>query len=264
MLSDSNARLAAAKRLTTRKGRREAGRFLAEGPQAVTAALQTPGAVIELFATDDAVAANPAIVALAVRAAVAVDHISPKAAAALSGTITPPGVVAVCRHVDQLLDSVLAREPRLIAVLVETNDPGNAGTILRAADAAGADVVIFAGGVDPYNDKVVRASAGSLFHVDLVTGVEISDVLARLHVAGLATLATTAAGERDIDELTDDGTLARPTAWLFGSEAHGLPDTVLAAADTRVRVPIYGQAESLNLAVAAGICLYASARAQLK
>ena len=254
-------------RLTTRKGRRDAGRFLAEGPQAVIAALQRQDSapspiVLELFATESALAGNPQVVHLAARDNVEVDLISPKAAAALSETVTPQGVVAVCRHVDQSLDAVLAREPRLIAVLVDTNDPGNAGTIVRTADAAGADAVIFAGGVDPYNGKVVRASAGSLFNVDLVVGVEVDQVLAGIRAAGLAGLATTGAGERDIEQLIRDDTLARPTAWLFGSEAHGLAAEVLAGADERVRVPIYGRAESLNLAVAAGICLYASAREQ--
>jgi TrmH family RNA methyltransferase len=254
-------------RLTTRKGRRDAGRFLAEGPQAVIAALQRQDSspspvVLELFATESALVGNPQVVHLAARDNVEVDLISPKAAAALSETVTPQGVVAVCRHVDQSLDAVLAREPRLIAVLIDTNDPGNAGTIVRTADAAGADAVIFAGGVDPYNGKVVRASAGSLFNVDLVVGVEVDQVLAGIRAAGLASLATTGAGERDIEQLIRDDTLARPSAWLFGSEAHGLAAEVLADADERVRVPIYGRAESLNLAVAAGLCLYASAREQ--
>jgi TrmH family RNA methyltransferase len=254
-------------RLTTRKGRRDAGRFLAEGPQAVMAALQhedSPSSpiVLELFATESALATSQQLVRLAARNNVEVDLISPKAAAALSETVTPQGVVAVCRHVDQSLEAVLAREPQLIAVLIDTNDPGNAGTIVRTADAAGADAVIFAGGVDPYNGKVVRASAGSLFNVELVAGVEVEHVLARIRAAGLTSLATTGTGERDIEELAKDHTLARPSAWLFGSEAHGLAAGVLAGADERVYVPIYGRAESLNLAVAAGICLYASAREQ--
>jgi RNA methyltransferase, TrmH family len=254
-------------RLTTRKGRRDAGRFLAEGPQAVIAALQRQGAqpspiVLELFATESALATSQQLAHLAARNDVEIDLISPKAAAALSETVTPQGVVAVCRYVDQSLDTVLARVPRLIAVLIDTNDPGNAGTIVRTADAAGADAVIFAGGVDPYNGKVVRASAGSLFQVGLVAGVEVGDVLAGVRAAGLTSLATTGTGECDIEALAKNGTLARPTAWLFGSEAHGLPADVLAAADERVYVPIYGRAESLNLAVAAGICLYASAREQ--
>ena len=154
-----------------------------------------------------------------------------------------------------------ARAPRLLAVLVEPNDPGNLGTIIRTADAAGADAVVLDGGVDPYNGKAVRASAGSLFHLP-VLDCPVADLLAGAAAAGIRVLATTARADRTLDDLTDDGSLGGPTAWLFGNEAHGLPDAVLAAVDETVRVPIYGAAESLNLAAAAAVCLYASARAQ--
>jgi TrmH family RNA methyltransferase len=168
-------------------------------------------------------------------------------------------LVAVCRRVDVPLAEALAGA-RLVAVLVEPNDPGNAGTILRTADAAGADAVVVAGGVDLYNGKAVRASAGSLFHLDVVVDVAVVDVVAA--AGSLVTLAATGSGTRDVNELAVDGTLARPTIWLFGSEAHGLPAEALDAADHIVRVPIYGRAESLNVAAAAAICLYASAAAQ--
>ena len=149
-----------------------------------------------------------------------------------------------------------------MAVLAEIRDPGNAGTVLRTADAAGAGAVVFAGdAVDPYNGKCVRASAGSLFHVDLVRDRDPAAVVAALRAAGLRVLAATGYGDTDLDDLADAGGLAAPTAWLFGSEAHGLPDALLAAADARVRVPLHGRAESLNLAAAAAVCLYASARA---
>ena len=255
MLSSTNARLASARRLTSRKDRRDAGRFLAEGAPAVREALRS-GAVIEVFATVDAMARNAELLA-----GVKVDEISPKDAAALSETVTPQGLVAVCRRLDVRLDEAFGRGPRLVAVLVEANDPGNAGAILRTADAAGADAVVFAGGVDVYNGKAVRASAGSLFHLDVVIDVLIDDVLAAARVAAITTLATTGSGTSDLDDLADEEILARPTMWLFGNEAHGLPEHVLAAADRTVRVPIHGGAESLNLAAAAAVCLYASARA---
>jgi TrmH family RNA methyltransferase len=152
---------------------------------------------------------------------------------------------------------VLAGRPRLLVALVEPNEPGNLGTVIRTADAAGADAVLVAGGVDVTNGKAVRASAGSLFHLPVVECA--ADALAG---TGLRTLATTGAGTTDLDALIDDGTLAAPTLWIFGSEAHGLPDAVLAAAEHTVRIPIRGRAESLNLAAAAAVCLYASARAQ--
>ena len=219
--------------------------------------------MLELFATETAAyRSDSRWPALAEQAGVVVDLVSDKAIASLSETATPQGVVAVCRLLDRPLVDILAKRPRLVAALVEPNDPGNAGTIVRAADAAGADAVIFVGGVDPYNGKAVRASAGSLFHLDLVIEPDIDVVLAASAAAGLASLATTGSAARDLDQLADDGTLARPTLWLFGSEAHGLPERVIGAADEAVRLPIYGAAESLNLGVAAGICLYASAREQ--
>jgi TrmH family RNA methyltransferase len=167
----------------------------------------------------------------------------------------------VCSAVDVPLPAALERRPRLAAVLVEVRDPGNAGTVLRTADAAGAGTVVFAGdAVDPYNGKCVRASAGSLFHVDIVRSADPG--LDALRSAGLRVLAADPYGDTDLDELADAGALGAPTAWLFGSEAHGLPEDVTLAADRRVRVPIHGRAESLNLAAAAAVCLYASSRAQ--
>jgi RNA methyltransferase, TrmH family len=255
LLSTHNARLASARRLTSRTDRRETGRFLAEGPQAVREALRAE-VVLEVFATAEAIARDPSLLA-----DVAVDEISPKDAAALSETVTPQGLVAVCRQVETSATDLWARAPRLLAVLVEPNDPGNLGTIIRTADAAGADAVVLDGGVDPYNGKAVRASAGSLFHLP-VLDCPVADLLAGAAAAGIRVLATTARADRTLDDLTDDGSLGGPTAWLFGNEAHGLPDAVLAAVDETVRVPIYGAAESLNLAAAAAVCLYASARAQ--
>jgi len=118
------------------------------------------------------------------------------------------------------------------------------------------------GSVDPYNGKCVRSSAGSLFHPPVVRGGSVADVVLSLRGAGLQVLAADGAGESDLDQLADDGTLAAPTAWLFGNEARGLPDELAALADARVAIPIHGRAESLNLAAAAAVCLYASARAQ--
>jgi TrmH family RNA methyltransferase len=182
--------------------------------------------------------------------------------AALAETVQPQGLVAVCSQVDVPLADALAKTPRLVAVAAEIRDPGNAGTILRTADAAGAGAVVFAGdAVDPYNGKCVRASAGSLFNVDVVRDRAPLAVVDQLRARGIQVLAATGYGDADLEELLDDGSLAVPTAWLFGSEAHGLSEELLAAADRRVRVPIYGGAESLNLAAAAAVCLYASARA---
>ncbi|TDC59876.1 RNA methyltransferase [Micromonospora sp. KC207] len=255
-------RVVAARRLHRRRDRDAAGRFLAEGPQAVREALARPGTVTELFGTPAALDRYADLAERAADVDVPVSDVTDDALAALAETVAPQGLVAVCRHLDVPLDAALAAGPRLVAVLAEIRDPGNAGTVLRTADAAGAGAVVFAGdAVDPYNGKCVRASAGSLFHVDVVRAGDPVAVVEALRAAGLAVLATTGYGDSDLDDLADAGTLATPTAWLFGSEAHGLPGGLAAAADARVRVPLHGRAESLNLAAAAAVCLYASARA---
>ena len=168
-------------------------------------------------------------------------------------------LVAVCEHPSTDLADVLAQAPRLVAVGVEIGEPGNAGTLIRIADAMGAAAVVFAGhSVDPYNGKCLRASAGSIFAVPVVTEPDAEGVIGALQGAGLRVLATTVDGELSLD----DADLAAPTAWLFGSEAHGLSGQVAARADARVTIPMSGDAQSLNVATAAAICLYQSAGAQ--
>ena len=209
-------------------------------------------AVVELFATADAIDRHPDLASGA-------SEISGKDAAALSQTVTPQGLVAVCELRRPDLADVMAAAPRLLVVLFEPNDPGNLGTIIRTADAAGADAVVIEGGVDPYNGKAVRSSAGSLFHLPVVSAAA-AEVFAA--AASMTKLAATGHGDIDLDSLERSGALAVPTAWLFGTEAHGLPRALIVAADHAVGIPIYGRAESLNLASAAAVCLYASARAQ--
>ncbi|MBF5033208.1 MULTISPECIES: RNA methyltransferase [unclassified Micromonospora] len=255
-------RVVAARRLQRRRDRDQAGRFLAEGPQAVREALARTGTVVELFGTPAALDRYADLAAAAARADVPVSEVTDDALAALAETVAPQGLVAVCRHLDVPLEQAVARAPRLVAVLAGIRDPGNAGTVLRTADAAGAGAVVFAGeAVDPYNGKCVRASAGSLFHVDVVRAADPLAAVEALRAGGLTIFATTGYGDSDLDDLADSGRLAAPTAWLFGSEAHGLPEELTGAADARVRVPLHGRAESLNLAAAAAVCLYSSARA---
>jgi len=170
---------------------------------------------------------------------------------------TPQGLLAVCRIPVADLDEVLAAGPRVVGVLAHVRDPGNTGTVIRAADAAGADAVVVSdGSVDAYAPKVVRSTAGSLFHLPVVSGMPVPAIVERLRTAGLTVLAADGAGDRTVDEAD----LGRPHAWLFGNEAWGLTAEDRALADEVVRVPIHGRAESLNLAMAATVCLYASAR----
>jgi len=267
VLTERSSRIAAAHRLLRKPRRVESGEFLAEGVQAVTEAvaaeLRTPGIVKELYITKDAGIRNVELVRAAFAARIEVTQVTERAAAALSDTVSPQGIVARCAINLSDVPDIVAAGPRLVAVLVETNDPGNAGTIIRLADAAGADAVVFAGeSVDPFNPKAVRASTGSLFHLPVAQATDVFGLIASLSDAGLSVLATTGvAANTDLDAAIDDGILDLPTAWLFGSEAHGLPADVIAVADESIKVPIYGAAESLNLATAAAICLYASARA---
>lgn len=254
LLTPRSARVAAAVKLQRHTGRRRVGRFLAEGPNLVGAAARRD-LVDEVFATPAAADRHRDLLG-----ALPVRLVTDAAAAALSETVTPSGLVAVCRIPDADLGAVLAGRPALIAVAVDMGEPGNAGTLIRTADAMGAAAVVFAGhSVDPYNGKCLRSSAGSIFTVPVLVDPDAAGLLTRLRAAGLQVLATTVDAERTLDEA--ESLLARPTAWVFGSEAHGLSPVVAALADHRVAVPMAGAAESLNVAAAAAICLYQSARA---
>jgi TrmH family RNA methyltransferase len=259
-----SAKVKAARRLRKRAFREQDRAFLAEGEQAVREALAAqPSPVRELFVTADARSRHADLVRRATSSGVPVHQASGRVLEELSDTVTPQGLVAVCDLVDVPLDTALAGSPRLIVLLAAIRDPGNAGTVLRTADAAGAGLVAFSDtSVDPYNGKCVRASAGSLFHLPVTLGVDVAAAVAACRAAGAQVLAADGAASLDLDDLERRGELARPTAWMFGNEAWGLPDDVVALADRPVRVPIHGRAESLNLAAAAAVCLYASARAQ--
>ena len=217
----------------------------------------------ELFVTEAAVAREVEVLRTAAAGDVPVVVVTDRIAAALSDTVTPQGVIAVVRPAPLDPGAVLA-DARLVVVLDRVGDPGNAGTAIRTADAAGADaVVLTSGSVDPHNGKCIRSSAGSVFAVPVLTGLEPAAALALAAGSGArTTIATTLDADEDLDALIDSGALAGPTAWVFGSEAHGLDPALAAAADRRVRIPMYGGAESLNLAASVAVCLYASARAQ--
>lgn len=219
-----------------------------------------PDVIVELFATPTAAEKHPDLREAAAVEAVDIVFVTETVLAAMADTVTPQGVLAVARQFPTAVKDVFAERPRLVAICEEVRDPGNLGTIIRAADAAGADAVVLTGRtVDPYNPKVVRATTGSLFHIPLSLGGELGEVVDRAHGAGLRVVAADVKGD---DLLEHRGDLTRPTAWLFGNEARGLADEALALADTSLRLPIYGRAESLNLATAASVCLYESAFAQ--
>lgn len=284
-------------KLGGRPARLKRGQFLAEGPQAVREALaahrqRTTGGgcpvVHELYITAGCLGRFPEFdndpEDVSVRLA------TEEVMAVMADTVHSQGVVAVCNTIDTDLASVLASRPRLVAVFCRMRDPGNAGTVVRAADAAGADaVVLTSSSVDIYNPKAVRATAGSLFHLPIVLGQDYQPLTEQLGQHGFTLLAADGGGNQDLDALQDQSArrhigaapaapaksgdqdvegraagpaLEEPTAWVFGNEAQGLSSGELALSDYRVAVPIYGEAESLNLATAATLCLYASARAQ--
>jgi TrmH family RNA methyltransferase len=256
VLTERSATVVAAVKLHRQVARRRAGRFLAEGPNLVEAAAAR-GLVRDVFATESAAGRYAALLD---SSRWPVHLVTDRAAKALSDTVTPAGLVAVCETPATRFEDALAGSPRLVAVAVEIGEPGNAGTLIRIADAMGAAAVIFAGhSIDPYNGKCLRASTGSIFSLPVVVVPEAQDAVAALRAAGLQLLATTVDGETALDEA--EQLLARPTAWLFGPESQGLPAEIAHAADHRMRIPMSGGAESLNVAAAAAICLYQSSRA---
>ncbi len=254
-LSERSSRVLDAAKLKRRSGRHAAERFLAEGPNLVEAAIRR-GLAEEVFATEAAAARFHDLVAGA-----GPQIVTERAMKALSDTVTPAGLVAVCARPRTDLDDVLAGSPALLAVGVDIADPGNAGTLIRLADAMGASAAVFAGdSVDPYNGKCVRSSAGSIFSLPVLIDADAPALIDRLRGAGLQVLATTLTGEVCLDDA--DELLGAPTAWLFGPEARGLSEDIADRADRRVAIPMAGCVDSLNVAVAAAICLYQSARAQ--
>ncbi|MGW1781059.1 TrmH family RNA methyltransferase [Streptomyces sp. NPDC002143] len=263
LISPRSPRVSAARRLARRNFRGKERLFLAEGPQAVREAAGHADTLVELFATVEAAERYADIVGEARAAGARVHLAAEQIIEDISTTVTPQGLVGICRFLDTPFEEILAARPKLVAVLAHVRDPGNAGTVLRCADAAGAEAVVLTdASVDLYNPKAVRASVGSLFHLPVAVGVPVEQAVAGLKDAGVRILAADGAGDDDLDDELDKGTMGGPTAWVFGNEAWGLPAETRALADAVVRVPIHGKAESLNLATAAAVCLYASARAQ--
>lgn len=285
-------------KLRTRAARTKKGQFLVEGPQAVREALKAhlkKPILDAVYVTEAAFDRHEDIAELLEQMygtptpeegrRVFMRVVTDEVMEAMADSVSPQGIIAVSFMVDasfSLLWGEGALNPKLIAVLSRVQDPGNAGTILRVADAAGADLVITTkGSVDLYNPKTVRSTAGSLFHVPIIQGVQLEDFAEDVKSQGTAVLAADGYGVVNLQELTEytaarragveasapsgvkgNFDLSKPTMWLFGNEAQGLNAEEKAAATMRVAVPVYGSAESLNVGTAAAVCLYASAMAQ--
>jgi RNA methyltransferase, TrmH family len=257
--SRDNARVQAARRLQQRKHRERERRFLVEGPHALDVALTSGAPLVEVFHLwGDPSPAVAAVVAAASERGVRCVPVTRTVIEALATTDTPQGVVGVCRHVDVGVEAACrASSAGPVAVLVEVQDPGNLGTVLRSADAAGAgSVILTRGSVDLYNPKVVRASAGALFAVPVARDVPLDRALRALHSSGVPVLAAAAGAGASVF----DADLTGAAAFLFGNEARGLPDAAREGADATIGIPIRGHAESLNLAAAATVVLFEAAR----
>lgn len=259
LLTVKSRRVKDARRLLRRRERVDRGLFLADGPKAVEGALALDGCVQEVFATRAALHTYADLLD-----GVPVALGDERAIEAVSDSVSPAGLVAVCRRLDRPLPAVVETANGAAATVVicaDVRDPGNAGTIIRTADAVAAQAVVLAGeSVDPYNPKTVRASVGSLFHVPLAVERDPAAAVQAVRRAGFVVLAADGAGERDL--FASATLLQGRVAWLFGNEAHGLPAELAGLADHRVAIPIPGRAESLNLATAAAVCLYAGLQAR--
>lgn len=244
--------------LSRKKERRVSGLFLVEGPQAVRELLAHRADLVDSVYTSLGTECwQHEIDRLGSEHGIRIERATEPVLAAMADTVSPQGVIAVAR-IDEAAPELDGA--RLVAILHEIRDPGNAGTVLRAADAAGADAVIFSGeSIDPWHPKVVRATTGSLFHLPVSVSASLESAVDRARTAGLEVLAADVRGE-DLDPR--DRRLAGPVAWVFGNEARGLSEAERGLADRSVRLPIYGPAESLNLAMAASVLLYQSAFAR--
>ncbi len=277
-------RVKAVARLANRKGRENSGQFLVEGPQAVREALRSHGAgrdiIRAVYTVPGFIESHPEFDQLLRQAHVTARLVTGEVLLAMADTQSPQGILAVVSMHQPELSEVLGTKPQLIAVLCRVQDPGNAGTILRAADAAGADAVVLTkGSVDIYNPKAVRSTVGSLFHLPVLSNIEFDHLVAAAKTSDIQVLAADGYAAHNLDALQDQAVLRAhnpgasaleddapvleaPSMWLFGNEGQGLDEQEKARADYRVAVPLYGVAESLNVGTAATVCLYGSARAQ--
>ena len=248
--------------LARKKERQAQGRFLVEGPQAVRELLaHRPELVEVVYASLGSESWQHELDRLASDTGVIIERASDEVLAAIAETVNPQGVIAVARTWETDLAEALDGA-KLVAIMNEVRDPGNAGAVLRAADAAGADAVVFAGeSIDPFHPKVVRSTTGSLFHLPVAVVPTLEAATVAANAAGLTTFAADVNGD-DLLAAGGEQVLAGPLAWVFGNEARGLTEADRALTDRALRLPIFGAAESLNLATAASVLLYQAAFAQ--
>ncbi|HVF76593.1 MAG TPA: RNA methyltransferase [Acidimicrobiales bacterium] len=226
--------------------------FVVEGAKVLSEAIVAGVPVEGVYVTADA---PPDVLELADATKARVHVLAQGVMERVADTVTPQPVMAVVPYVDVELDSL--QDATFLVVCVDVRDPGNAGTVLRSAEAAGADGVVCCGGsVDMYNPKTVRASAGTLFHVPVVAGGDPVEMLQRIGGWGVRRLGTAAHSGADYVSLD----LTQPVAFVLGNEANGLPPEVDASLDERLTIPMAGRAESLNVGMAAAVLCFEAAR----
>lgn len=261
--SANNVQLKLIRKLSSRKGRKETGLFLAEGERLVREVCR-PWIMRTLVMTQDYYQQRNEIwkPILEQYPDVHVLIVPETIFAGLADTEHPQGILAAVEMREYSLDKVLneAENPFLV-VLENLQDPGNAGTILRTADAAKADAVLCsAGTVDFYAPKTVRASMGSIFHIPVLYSEDFSEMLTKLKERRIHLLAAHLKGNHSLFEAD----LKHACAILIGNEGNGLTDETAGTADELVRIPQPGRAESLNASVAAGIFIYEAVRQRIK
>jgi len=262
LTSSSSDRVKSVKALHSRAGRRKAGRFIVEGPQGVRSALSAGVVIHEMYVDDNARAGIFDVIDEAYEAGVEIVTAMPHVLAAMGETDHPQGVIAVCSLLDTFTLADVLETAAPIVILDQVADPGNVGTIIRTADAVGAaGVLLTPGCADIHNGKVVRATAGSLFHVPVVSDLPMADIIAGVHDAGRALAVATWDGEEGLFEAADSRMVCHRTCWVIGSEAHGVGHEAREAADITVRIPMAEGIESLNAGVSASVVLYVIAHA---
>jgi TrmH family RNA methyltransferase len=245
-----NPRVQSARKLLRRPVRDRTGAFLVEGPLAIAEALRADADVRELFVTSDAPRRSE-LTELAHSKGAAVTVVGDAVLKAMSDSVTPQGAVAVAGIPSTGLEDV-PDAATLVLVLAGVRDPGNAGTLVRSAVAAGADAVVFAAeSVDPYSPKTLRAAAGGVFLVPVIVADSFTDCVAALRRRGLAVLGASAGG-RPAEEVD----LASPVALVLGNESWGIPEGSAALLDGQVGIAMPGPAESLNVGIAGSILLF--------
>ncbi|MFA7266612.1 MAG: RNA methyltransferase [Candidatus Nanopelagicales bacterium] len=258
--SKSASAVVAARKLGRRKERLARTLCVADGPQAVEYGLRT-ARINQLFVTSIGAERFDVLVSEAQSAGVEILDVDESTFAGLSESKSPQGILGVA-ELPVAAPGLWQQAPKMVVLLERAQDPGNVGTVLRTADAAGADFVLLGpGSADPFSAKCIRASAGSAFGIPVLEVASVDSALHEGKGAGLRVLGAAGDGARLLYG-PDRVDLAQPTLWVFGNEAQGLAPTTLDACDELIAVPMFGGAESLNVGVAASLCMYATAEAQ--